>query len=177
MRFGGGKLFYEVGGESMIARALRLYSSVPCSVRVCVTRGEEQALQRLALESGFAVAINPDPERGVGTSVAIGTEAALRLEPDLDGILYAVSDQPYLEPASVGSLLEAFTRNPERIVSLAYQGERGNPAVFPNELFNELTALGGDVGGGAVLRRHPEKLLLVEAGSKRELDDLDTRNA
>ena len=174
-RFGGGKLLYEVDGEPMIARALRLYASIPFSARVCVTRREGRQIQTLAQESGCNVAINPDPERGVGTSVSIGTQTALLLEPDLDGILYGVSDQPYLESASVVALIEAFSQNPERIVSLSYRGTRGNPAVFPRSLFSELTQLREDIGGGAVLRRYPEMLLLVEAGSARELEDVDTR--
>ena len=55
-----------------------------------------------------------------------------------------------------------------------YFHRRGNPAVFPRDLFGELAALTGDVGGGAVIRRHPERLILVEAASPRELADVDT---
>jgi len=52
---------------------------------------------------------------------------------------------------------------------------RGNPAVFPKSVFGELEALTGDVGGGAVIRRHPEMLTLEEAETKEELIDIDTR--
>ena len=46
--------------------------------------------------------------------------------------------------------------------------------MFPADLFPELAALTGDVGGGAVIRRLPERLILVEAASPRELADVDT---
>lgn len=173
-RFGGGKLLYEVGGEPMIAHALRLYALFPFRARVCVTRGEERMLQSLAQESGFNVAINPEPERGVGTSVSIGTQTALLLEPELDGILYAVSDQPYLERTSVQRLLDAFGNDSNQIVSLSFQRTRGNPAVFPKSLFGELSQLSEDLGGGAVIRKNPQMLRLVEANDARELEDLDT---
>jgi len=176
-RFGGGKLLYEVEGEPMIARALRLYASIPFSARVCVARREDRTIQTLAQQSGCNVAINPDPERGVGTSVSIGTETVLLLEHELDGILYAVSDQPYLTPESVLRLMDAFSKHPERIASLSWQGKRGNPAVFPLDCWSELMQLREDVGGAAVIRRHPERLLLVEADSARELEDLDSRGA
>ena len=176
-RFGGGKLLYKIDGEPMIARAMKLYTSIPFAAQVCVTRTEVQEIQSLAQENGFAVVINPDPERGVGTSVSIATAALLRHEPDLDGILYAVSDQPYLTPDSVNKLIAAFAAKPERIASLGFGENRGNPAIFPKDLLNELMELTQDVGGGAIIRRYSERLMLVEAGSARELADVDTREA
>ena len=174
-RFGGEKLLYEVDGVSLIARALALFAGAPFSARVCVVRTGAERISALANAAGFHAAVNPDADRGVGTSVSAGTLAALERRPDLDGILYAVGDQPYLTRASVTRLLEAFEREPDKIVSLSYGGERGNPAVFPRAFFAELAALGEDVGGGAVIRRHPEMLRLVEADAAKELADLDVR--
>ena len=174
-RFGGGKLLHAIDGEPMIARALRLYAALPFAARVCVTRSEAGEIQQQAYDLGFPVAINPDPERGVGTSVAIATEAILAREPALDGILYAVADQPYLTRESVMKLLEAFEAHPNDIVSLSFEKRRGNPAIFPAEFYPELCALKADTGGGAVIKRHPERLRLVEAISARELDDIDTK--
>ncbi len=174
-RFGGGKLLHAVDGEPMIARALRLFSEVPFAARICVTRAEETEIQRLAHERGIPVAINPDPERGVGTSVAIATEAILAKEPPLDGILYAVADQPYLTRESVEKLLEAFAAHPNDIVSLCFEKRRGNPVIFPAEFYPELCALKEDTGGGAVIKRHADRLRLTEVHSARELDDIDTK--
>ena len=174
-RFGVGKLLHVIDGEPMIARALRLFSEVPFAARVCVTRAEETQIQRLAHERGVPVAINPDPERGVGTSVAIATEAILAREPALDGILYAVADQPYLTRESVEKLLEAFAAHPNDIVSLCFEKRRGNPAVFPAEFYPELCALKEDTGGNAVMKRHPDRLRLVEAASAEELRDIDIK--
>lgn len=174
-RFGGEKLLHEVGGEPMIARAMRLYLHVPFAARACVTRAEAARILSLAQENGFPAVINPDPERGVGTSVSIVTAELIRQEPELDGILYAVSDQPFLTHRSLQRLIEAFAAQPDKIVSLGYGGNRGNPAIFPKDLFQELMELQEDIGGGAVIRRHKERLIIVEAQSARELEDIDTR--
>ena len=174
-RFGGGKLLYEVGGQPMIERALKLYASIPFDARVCVTRGEAEEIQSLARACGFIVAVNPDPERGVGTSVALATETLLTLDPMLDGILYAVSDQPFLTQDSVERLKAAFALDQNSIAALSFYGTRGNPAIFPRDLFTELSALGEDVGGGIIMQRHPERLRLVEADEAQELRDIDTR--
>ena len=174
-RFGGEKLLHEVGGEPMIARAMQLYLRIEFAARACVTRAEAARILSLAQENGFSVVINPDPERGVGTSVSIATAELIRQEPELDGILYAVSDQPYLTQQSVIRLMEAFAAQPDKIVSLGFDGNRGNPAIFPKDLFGELMELKEDIGGGAVIRRHRERLIIVAAESARELEDIDTR--
>jgi len=175
-RFGGGKLLHAIDGEPMIARAMRLYAALPFAARVCVTRTEAAEIQILAHENGFPVVINPDPERGVGTSVAIATEAILAREPALDGILYAVADQPYLTQESVERLLETFMEHPGEIASLCFEKRRGNPAIFPAEFYPELCALKEDTGGGTVIKRHPDRLRLTEVLSARELDDIDTKD-
>lgn len=176
-RFGGGKLLASVDGEPMIDHALRLYASIPFAARVCVTRAEERAISDSANRSGFSVAVNPDPDRGVGTSVSIGTYRAASIEPGLDGILYAVSDQPYLARESVMRLVAAFEIEPQKIVSLSCAGKRGNPAIFPGRLFRELEDLSEDIGGAAVIRRHPELLICVDAADEKELQDVDTPEA
>lgn len=176
-RFGGGKLLHNIEGETMIARALRLYDAAPFAARVCVTRAEALEIQQFAYGCGFPVAINPDPDRGVGTSVAIATEAILAKEPMLDGILYAVADQPFLTRESIYKLLVAFEAHPTQIASLCAGNRRGNPAIFPAEFYPELCALKEDTGGSAVIRKHPERVQLVEAFSARELEDIDIKES
>ena len=91
-----------------------------------------------------------------------------------DGALFAVADQPWLTRESVERVIAAFAAYPDTIPALSWQGRKGNPCLFPSELFPELSALAGDTGGGAVIRAHPDRLRLVEARSPAELLDVDT---
>ena len=75
--------------------------------------------------------------------------------------------------ADDGSLLEIFRAHPEDICSLSCQGTRGSPALSPAAFFPELSALTGDTGGGQIIRRHPDRLRLVEVLDPRELSDID----
>ena len=83
------------------------------------------------------------------------------------------ADQPLLRRETVERLIDAWLAQPERIAALAHSGVRGNPCIFPARYFDELLALEGDRGGSAVIRQHPEALLLVEAAAE-ELADVDT---
>ena len=92
---------------------------------------------------------------------------------DCDAILYQVADQPLLRRESVRAEVEFFRRHPDRIVAMGHGGVRGNPCIFPARFFPELTALEGDRGGSAVIRRHEDALTLFEI-SPDELRDVDT---
>lgn len=166
-RFGGNKLLAQTGGEPLYRRAMETLAPVPFARRVVVSRFEP--VLRAGPAYGFAPVWNAAAAEGIAASVRLGTAA---LE-GLDGALFAVCDQPFLTTDSILRLLKSFEESPQNIHALSWAGERGNPVLFPAALFSELRALTGDVGGGRVVKRHPERLTLVEAGSPKELADVD----
>ncbi len=174
-RFGSDKLAYPIDGKPMLLHALELYERL-CDrfvSRTVVLKTGAQERRTVAERMGYRVAENPDPERGMASSVVIGTEDALKGDPD--GILYAVGDQPRVSETTVDALLNAFHKDPTRIVAPVAKGRRGNPVLFPKELFPELLLLSGDVGGSQVIAKHRDLLETVEVPPS-ELDDIDTRN-
>ena len=166
-RFGGNKLLSQYAGKSLIDHALATLSPTLFQRAVTVTQYPEVAAHAAA--AGFEVVINPDPGAGASLTVRLGTE---RMQ-DMDGILFAVADQPLLTPESVERLIACFLGDPTHIIALAHGERRGNPVIFPGKFKEELCSLTGDIGGSAVIHRHPEalKLLIVEDG--RELMDVD----
>ena len=110
---------------------------------------------------------NGGADEGISATVRLGTAAAQAA--GADGALFAVADQPWLTRASVERVISAFAAHPDTIPALSWQGKKGNPCLFPRELFPELSALTGDTGGGAVIKAHRDRLRLVEAHSPTEL--------
>ncbi len=168
-RFGSNKLFFPVDGVSLIDRAME---AVPAEFfsRAVVVSAYPSVLEA-ARKQGFTPVFNRAPEQGQSASVVLGTKKLL----DMDGILFAVCDQPWLQRDSVARLLADFSADPGCIWALNWQGQRGNPVVFPKRFFPDLLALTGDKGGGVVIRKNPGLLRLTEAGSPRELQDIDTQ--
>lgn len=166
-RFGGNKLLARMEGEPLYRRAMETLAPVPFARRVVVSRFEP--VLRAGPAYGFAPVWNAAAVEGIAATVRLGTAA---LE-GLDGALFAVCDQPFLTTESILHLLYSFEKSPQNIHALSWAGARGNPVLFPAALFAELRTLTGDVGGGRVIKRHPERLTLVEAISPRELADVD----
>ena len=155
-RFGSNKLDARVEGKTLLRRALEAVPAA-CFDRVAVVTQYPRGMD-LAREMGFLPVENPRPDLGLSHTITLG----MAHMQDMDGVMFQVSDQPLLRR--------------DRLAALAHDGVRGNPCLFPASLFPELTALEGDHGGSAVIRRHPDLLLLVEA-PPQELTDVDTPQA
>ena len=165
-RFGGDKLSALVGGKSLLRRALEAVPADRCSaVAVVARRPGDLALAR---DFRFRAVENSRPDLGISRTIRLGLET---LGP-CRGAMFLVADQPLLRRETVEGALALFEARQDRIVALASGGRRGNPCVFPADLFPELLALEGDVGGGAVIRRHEDRLLLLETPAE-ELADVD----
>ena len=166
-RFGKNKLLQEFAGKTMIARALDAIPIQELDNVVVVTQYRE--IEELAKDNGFTPIRNEHPEFGQSYSVKLGLQALS----DYDAVLFQVSDQPLLQRDSVAALIDFYRKHPKNIVALGYQGQRGNPCIFPAAYFPKLMEMEGDHGGNVVIRRHEDALMLLEV-SPKELTDVDT---
>jgi molybdenum cofactor cytidylyltransferase len=123
-----------------------------------------EALDGLPLQ----LALNPDPERGLSSSIRIGLDA---LPLSADAVLIAAADLPFLEPAQVQQLATAY--RPGAIVVSRYGDHSGNPQVYDQKFFGELRQITGDRGGRLVADRHPEAVIEVQF-EDRAGADIDT---
>lgn len=167
-RFGSNKLLSAVEGMPLHRRAMAALA--PAGFGRLVVCSPYPEVLSAGAEYGFRPLDNPGAGEGIAASIRLGVAAM----DGMDGALFAVCDQPWLTTESVRRLLDAFSDAGDAICALSWRGTRGSPVIFPACFFGELAALTGDTGGSAVLRRHPERLRLVEASSPRELMDVDT---
>ena len=166
-RFGENKLLAEIDGKTMIERA---FDAIPEDIDRVAVVTQYESIKRLAQSRGFDCIINSHPELGLSRSVRLGTTA---LKDQCGGIVYLVSDQPWLKQESVARMLDVFRGHPDNIVGMSSSGKRGNPCVFPKAFFDELCNLSGDTGGRSVIEKHKDDLVLFEVDAT-ELIDVDT---
>ena len=170
-RFGENKLLCAaIDGRSLIEHAL---DAIPqeCFARVLIVT-QYPEITALAKERGFETLQNEHPERGQSETIRLGTRALS----DCGAICFMVADQPLLRCETLAREVDFFSSHREHIVALGHNGVRGNPCLFPARFFPELLALEGDVGGSAVIKKHPDDLLLFEA-PEEEMRDVDTKEA
>jgi molybdenum cofactor cytidylyltransferase len=135
-------------------------------VAVVLGAGDERG--RALLDSIGVRAVEPEsPDEGRAASVRAGLAA---LPPDAEGVLFALADQPFLEPEDFDALIERFERGDVGMVHATYDGERGSPVLFGVAYRAELEELRGSEGGRAVILRHPHDAVGVPLPPERGRD-------
>lgn len=165
------KLTADFNGKPLIRHAADVLSPIDFASHVAVLREHET---ELALEgTPFRVVWNRSKKTfSPHLTIQFGLFA---LPEGLEGALFAVSDMPCMSEASIRRLCDKFMEDPSKIVVLSYEGEPGNPCIFPASLFDELCSLDEGQSGKVVVGRHPELVVKVEAGSVEEFGDIDTK--
>jgi len=130
---------------------------------------------RVAAEIGdlpLEVVSNDDWEQGMGTSVAVGIAAVEAYIPKPVAALFMVVDQPHVSLLLLRSLLENYRRYHPPVVASAYNNALGVPAIFDQDVFEELALLDGEKGARAVIEKYRDALRTVPFPAGRF--DLDT---
>jgi len=111
-RMGRQKLLLSLEGKPVVRWAVERL--LPHVEDLVVVTGHDDSTVRHAL-SGLAVrfAVNPRPEAGQASSIAVGVEA---LRPRTRAVLVALGDQPKTPDPVVPALLSAFARSGKPIV-------------------------------------------------------------
>ena len=168
-RMGRQKLLLELRGKPVVRWSVE--AILPHVGDTVVVTGQDDEAVRAAL-AGLAVrfAVNPRPQAGQGSSIAVGAAA---LRPWTAAALVALGDQPRLPDGLIPRLLAERERSGKAIVAPVYRGTQGTPVLFSGEVFNELRALEGDAGARAVVQARAERVARVEIDAPMP-PDVDT---
>jgi molybdenum cofactor cytidylyltransferase len=171
-RMGGlNKLLIEIDGEPLVRRSARTYLAAGADVHVVL--GHEAGDVRAAL-AGLPLTFVENPNFAVGqpTSVRAGLDS---VPEGYDALLVALADQAALTPADIADLLSAFAEGDRgRILIPYFQGERGNPVVFPPAIVAEIRAGGRNIGCRQFIDSNPQLTRRYEAPTDHFTLDIDT---
>jgi molybdenum cofactor cytidylyltransferase len=149
------KLLLEVGGRPVIRLAVEALIGRIADV-VVVGSGDTRVLREALAGLPVRFRVNPRPEDGQGSSIAVGIRG---LRSGTRAALIVLGDQPQLPASVVPALLESFDRSGKPIVAPVYEGGvQGNPVLFAREIFPELAALTGEAGAKSVVLARPERV-------------------
>jgi molybdenum cofactor cytidylyltransferase len=140
-RLGRPKQTLEIGGETLVERAVRLAGEAGLSP-VCVVVADAAVVEGLVA----MVVVNGEAEEGMASSIRCGVARAAELQGA--GIVLMTSDQVALRAEHLRLLVE----DESRMTGSRYAGRVGIPAYFPAASFEDLLRLRGDVGARDLLR-------------------------
>jgi molybdenum cofactor cytidylyltransferase len=174
-RFGGpagSKLLAPLDGRPVLQHVLDRVRAAGVARTIVVVPPEHAALVAAIQWRAADRIVNPEPARGLASSVLVGWQAASRLVPPPDAVLVLLADQPAVPPGVLAALLDAPLDAARPVVAPRYRTGGG-----PNPLRIDLAATGlveevrGDRGLGPVIDRHPELVRWIEVeGSNPDVD-------
>jgi molybdenum cofactor cytidylyltransferase len=176
-RFGGAKLLARLDSRPLLQHVLDTCAAARLEP-VIVVLGSDSAAVDEWIRWGTELRVrNPDPGRGLASSLRVGM-AALRdadartAQPLPTSVLILLGDQPRLEPAQVARIVSA-SRDPGRpvVVPRYADGQPGNPVRVEREGWSLVDQLEGDRGLAQLFESRPELVRFVDvAGTNPDID-------
>jgi len=164
------KHLYALEGVPLLERVVRvLLGTAATPIRV-VLRPGDRAGAELAKSLGATPIFAENADEGRAASIRAAVRAT---RSDTSGLLVALADQPFLEPADLDALISEFGRAAQGIVRARYAGEPGTPVIFSRAHFPELLRLEGRDGGRRVIAANADEVRFVDLDPVRGRD-LDT---
>lgn len=170
-RFGGGKLIADVGGERLLDRTLGVLLRAGIEDVVAVIPPDERWMDAIILfgDERVRTAVNPDPSRGMFSSIQIGARLVTRSP-------FAVlpGDMPFVSAETVRALVALALRT-NGIVSPRFLGQRGHPIVLPDDLKLAILSATPTATLKDVLMAHADRFVNLDLDDQGVVRDVDVR--
>ena len=168
-RFGGAKLAARLDGRPVLQHVIDTLADAGIDDPVVVTSGPLEGI-----EWGAARPVtNPEPARGLSSSLQVGWDAAMGAPDAPDAIIVALGDQPLVRRDVLAALVTASPDAARPVVAPRYGGSGArNPVRLEPEAASLIAEASGDRGLGPLLDARPELVRWVDVDGDNP--DIDT---
>ena len=169
-RFGAQKLLAPFGASTVVRTVVDTIRSTGVDYVVVVGAPGGDAVRVAVGGSPVVWAENPEPDRGLASSLATGMAA---MPANVGAALVVLGDQPTVSAQVVERVVTAWREGGGPVVAPRYRGLRGNPVLFDAALFGALGALVGEHGARDFIAADPARVTMVDVPEPPPMD-IDT---
>ena len=165
------KLLEKLGGKSILHHVITALQESQIK-SIVVVLGHEAAKIKNDLEGeDVTYVMNPDYEQGIGTSISTGIRS---VDKSTRGALIMLGDMPVISAKTIDKLVNDFNRNSQaEIVVPTYEDQPGNPVLWSNRFFPQLSSLSGDRGGKPLIEKNTDVVSFCSVDSESVHLDVD----
>lgn len=164
------KLLMKIGGVTLIDRVIASCVDSRLGDIILIYRTDE--VRDIALNQGIKAIKNENADKGQSESVKLGAKNA---DQNSKGIMFIVGDQPFLDAATIDTIISEFEVYSEKVIIPIFGERKGSPTIFPSSLRSELESLEGDIGGRDVIRKNLDKVKYINIENHKAGMDMDTQ--
>jgi molybdenum cofactor cytidylyltransferase len=168
-RMGRNKMFIEVGGETLLRRAVRVAAGAGLSPVVVVLGHEADRAGALLTGLPCLPVVNEQYLDGIQYSVRAGVKA---LPGTASAAVVVLADMPLVTSEMIQTLVGRYRDGTAPLVLSSYSGVNAPPTLYDRSLFAELATLEGHRCGRQVVEHHREEAVAVDWPGE-VLTDLD----
>jgi molybdenum cofactor cytidylyltransferase len=160
-RLGQPKQLIKFQNKSLIQNIIDQSQAFTFASYVLVMGAHAAKIQKSIEPGNFNVIINENWAEGIASSIRKGVKYSLEIDPELEHILFLLSDQPFVTSELIHELVKTHRQQEKEITGCKYQDTVGVPAIFTKRLFQELSMLRGDRGARVLIKKYPDTLAVV----------------
>src|SRR5438270_4865472 len=150
-RMGRNKLFLQLGGTSVLRRAVAAALEAGLDPVIVVLGHESDRARAELAGSSCTTLVNPEYARGMNTSVGAGVAA---VPGDAIGAVLMLADMPLVDAGMLRALIERHRESSAPLVVSTYGDVLAPPILYGRALFPELSALDPEGCGKRVVKQH-----------------------
>ncbi len=169
-RMGRPKQLLPIGGRPLLRHITERVLRSPVGPVVVVLGAQADEIAPILAGLPVHPVINHGWSEGLGSSVRTGVAAALRLAPELEGLIILPADQPDLPAQHLENLIGRFRQGGCSLVASLTGERRVPPVLFGAVWFARLRQLTGDAGARELLREHRLEFATVPLAANTDLD-------
>jgi molybdenum cofactor cytidylyltransferase len=157
-RLGTNKLLIDLGGETVVQRAVHRALDAGLEPVIVVVGFEADRVAASLQGLDINLVVNRDYLRGMHASLQAGLG---RVPADCEAAVVLLADMPLVTSAMSAALVARFRKGPEPLVLSLYGGVQAPPTLYSRALFPSLEAA-GEAGGRRVARDHRDEAAVME---------------
>ena len=160
-RMGTPKQLLAYRGCTLIRHIIEVAIASYCQPIAVVLGANAERIKPEISQLPIQIVENQQWEEGMSTSIRVGLEALLAMNPNLDAVAIALCDQPFVSSQMLDRIVEAYRFTGKPIIACEYSGTLGVPVLFSRALFSELMALKSTEGAKKLIKKHIHQVFSV----------------
>ena len=171
---GAPKALLEFESETFLDRMIRIFSSVASPVIVVLGHQAGQIRSGIQRAAEATFTVNPDPERGMLSSLQCGLRA---LPLPVEAVMFTPVDHPHLQAATLEKLAAQYEAGRAPVIVPTYDGRHGHPVCIARALADELLALPPTAMASDIIHKYAARTTYVEVDDAAVTTDVDDPEA
>jgi molybdenum cofactor cytidylyltransferase len=171
-RMGSPKMLLKWGDSTVIEQVVDSLNQAGVDEVVVVAGALFEEMSTLLDSKDVLVVVNPNYKNGEMTdSLQVGLSG---LSTSTTAAMIVLGDQPFVNPATIRMLIQAFEKTSHNIVMPSMKNRRGHPWIIRRLLWKEIMALQAPKTMRDFMRKNQEDIHYVLVDDENIIKDMDT---